>query len=557
MYTKTNCQRVIAYLLSVFMFSSVYSQSFKTFKDSLLSEKGIYFGTGISVPDINEVSPRPEGFLDSLAMYFNFITIQAGWNATEPSNGVFTWNQVDKMADYAVAHNMKAKVHSLVWWVPDHTPDWLEYNQFSGDSLNAILKRHIDSVVTHFKTKYPGLVTEYVVVNEPVCSANNSDYPCAVDGMTRDIFWTKVHKLNSTDPSDYVQLALEYADEADANVRGPKAKMFINQNSFELYNSQYFDNFYNFCSHLKEMKEPLDGVSIEGHINGAYNITAEQIYQNLKKYKDLRLLTNVSENDIVISKDQSWPPVPLDVYPPDSLSLAIQARKFRTLFSAILSLNNSTSYVLWNPWDSTNEQNEKYLNPDGSFVQPLYAGIIGSDWRPKPALRAMIAELKHNDRKVPLAYPAYLFASARGRGDVDKLGYRLESDSISIDFTFSEAGVYRISFVAAGKNSEVQVRVNGQDVSSHIKIDSDDFDKYDVYSKIDAGEQKVTLVLTNDIPFTISSITIRYAPVMGLKADQKTCAMCLARELYESHEMQDSNNHLSLISSSSFHQPFR
>src|SRR6478609_119813 len=78
-----------------------------------------------------------------------------------PNEGSFSYATADSIVNFATTNQMKVRGHTLVWH--SQNPAWL----FSGatkETLLARMKKHISSVMTHFK----GKVYAWDVVNEAI-----------------------------------------------------------------------------------------------------------------------------------------------------------------------------------------------------------------------------------------------------------------------------------------------------------------------------------------------------------------------------------------------------
>ena len=135
---------------------------------ALATKLNINFGT----PAIeSRFKKGTKWFRDTLVAEYNMTNTENAlkMNNCEPRQGVFDFTLADTIMNFAKANNMKSKGHVLVYHIP--TPYWLylrtnpnSTNKFSRAELMAIVKRHIDSVVGHYK----GRILEWDVVNETI-----------------------------------------------------------------------------------------------------------------------------------------------------------------------------------------------------------------------------------------------------------------------------------------------------------------------------------------------------------------------------------------------------
>jgi endo-1,4-beta-xylanase len=185
-----------------------------------------------------------------LSKHFNSITSgnDMKWDATEPTEGSFTFTQADAEVAFAQANNMHVRGHTLVWH--SQTPAWV-FNHADGTPLTnspddqALLtqrmQRHITTLMTHFNT-----VPVWDVVNEPI----DESQP---DGYRRSPWF------NILGPQ-YIPIALQAARAAN-----PAAKLYIND--FNTTIPAKRDFLVALARSLKSAGVPLDGIGHQMHSN--------------------------------------------------------------------------------------------------------------------------------------------------------------------------------------------------------------------------------------------------------------------------------------------------
>ncbi len=95
---------------------------------------------------------------------FNIVVAEneMKFDATEPSENRFNYNNGDKMVRYAKQNGMRVRGHALAWH--SQVPNWVNNYKNDKKKLLSVLKNHIDNVVGHWK----GQVDEWDVVNEAI-----------------------------------------------------------------------------------------------------------------------------------------------------------------------------------------------------------------------------------------------------------------------------------------------------------------------------------------------------------------------------------------------------
>ncbi len=356
-------------------------------KDALL-KKGIRFGTYLSAADITQRAPRPSNFMEVVSKYFNFYTMSVSFATVEPKQDVFDFTIPDKIVEFAISHNAKVKGHALV--LGTSLPDWVVNGNYSPDELQSILKIHVQTIVKHFKDKYPGTVTVWNVVNEAVPGGQTlkaeTSFPDA--GIKKNI-WTSIHKPNSSDPTDYMQLAFEWAREID-----PTAKLYLNENGNEYIQDPKIDRLYNVVKHLKDKGTPIDGLGFQCHLRlfTKNRYSAAALTNTMNRFADLGLETQVSEFDVQMASGivpNTSPTVPIPITNPSSADLQEQATLYKMFLSACLNSKKCTGFTVWGAWDGGSWVN---LHWKGDF-QPH---ILDSNLNVKPTYKALIDAVKSN-----------------------------------------------------------------------------------------------------------------------------------------------------------------
>ncbi|KAJ3117948.1 hypothetical protein HK100_000709 [Physocladia obscura] len=166
------------------------------------------------------------------------------WDATEPTQGVFTFTAGDAIVSFAEANGISVRGHNLVW--SSQLPSCKQYftrvtsTNWTNATLIAAMTNHITNVVTHYK----GKVIHWDVVNEPF----NGD-----GSYVSDVFY------NTIGP-EYIPIALQAARAAD-----PTVKLFINDYNLD-YSSAKLTAMVNLVTSLHARGIPIDGIGSESHL---------------------------------------------------------------------------------------------------------------------------------------------------------------------------------------------------------------------------------------------------------------------------------------------------
>ncbi|MBM2618336.1 endo-1,4-beta-xylanase [Actinoplanes sp. LDG1-06] len=261
-----------------------------------------------------------------LAKHFSSVTPGNAlkWDATEPSEGNFTYAQADPLISFAKTHDLAVRGHTLVWH--NQTPAWV-FTGADGQPMTATaedkalllerLENHIRNVAAHYGTD----IGVWDVVNE-VIDENQTD------GLRRST-WFTVTGL------DYIRTAFRVAREV-----APHAKLFINDYNTNVPAKR--DKLYALIAQLKSEGVPIDGVGHQMHINVQWPSVSDTKAM-LDKFLPLNIEQQVTEMDVSIytSNGESFPTPPAD-------RLLQQAYVYRGMFALFRQYEGEiTSVTLW------------------------------------------------------------------------------------------------------------------------------------------------------------------------------------------------------------------
>lgn len=192
----------------------------------------------------------------------------------QPSEGTFTFDNADKIADFAAANGLKLRGHTLVWH--NQTPNWF----FEGkngeladkETLLSRMKAHIDTVAGRYK----GKAYCWDVVNEAVAD-------------DADTYLRKSKWLDGVG-EEFIARAFEYAHAAD-----PDALLFYND--YNECDPAKREKIYRLVKGLKDQGVPIHGIGMQGH----YNLThpsIDLVRQAIERYASLDVVLHVTELDM-------------------------------------------------------------------------------------------------------------------------------------------------------------------------------------------------------------------------------------------------------------------
>ncbi|HEV2779989.1 MAG TPA: endo-1,4-beta-xylanase [Actinophytocola sp.] len=241
----------------------------------------------------------------------HFSSMTAGnamkWDATEPVEGQFTFTDGDVLADFAAAHGIALRGHTLVWH--SQIPAWV----FQRDGVDltdspedkALLLRRIENHIRAVAGHYADQIYAWDVVNEVVDEVEP-------DGLRRNRFY-EIAGL------DYIRTAFRVAREV-----APRAKLYLND-----FNSEYpakRAKIFNLVRQLRAEGVPVDGIGHQLHINIERQRIGE-IEKSITEFAKLGVEQQVTELDMSAYTNfvESLPAIPAD-------NIAIQGYRYRDVF---------------------------------------------------------------------------------------------------------------------------------------------------------------------------------------------------------------------------------
>ncbi|GAA4957396.1 endo-1,4-beta-xylanase [Actinoplanes utahensis] len=257
--------------------------------------KNRYFGTAVAAYKLSD-----SVYSGILNREFTSVTPEneMKWDATEPTQGTFTFTAADTIVNRAVANGQKVRGHALAWH--SQQPAWAQ--NLSGTALRNAMVNHVTRVATH----YQGKIDSWDVVNEAFADGSS--------GARRD------SNLQRTG-NDWIEVAFRAARAAD-----PAAKLCYNDYNTDGINAKS-TAVYNMVVDFKARGVPIDCVGFQSHFNPQSPLTAD--YQaNLQRFADLGVDVQITELDIEGSG-------------------SAQADSFAAVTRACLAVTRCTGITVW------------------------------------------------------------------------------------------------------------------------------------------------------------------------------------------------------------------
>jgi len=265
------------------------------------AEKGRYFGTAVNSGKLNDTV-----YGTILAREFNMVTPEneMKWDATEPSQGGFSFGNADAIVNRATSIGARMRGHTLVWH--SQLPGWVS----SASDLTTVMHNHINGVMAHYK----GKIYAWDVVNEAFADGSSG---------LRSSIWTQ--KLGNN--TGWIEDAFRTARAAD-----PAAKLCYNDYNTDDWNAAKTQGVFNMVRDFKARGVPIDCVGFQSHFNSASPVPSN--YQTtLANFAALGVDIQITELDIEGSG-------------------TAQANSYRTVVNACMAVSRCAGLTVWGIRDS-------------------------------------------------------------------------------------------------------------------------------------------------------------------------------------------------------------
>jgi endo-1,4-beta-xylanase len=261
------------------------------------AQSGRYFGTAVAAGKLGDST-----YTGILSREFNMITPEneMKWDATEPSQGQFTFTNGDRIVAQAQSNGSRVRGHNLLWHAQQ--PGWVA--GLSGSALRSAMMNHVTQVATHYK----GKIYAWDVVNEAFADGSS--------GARRD------SNLQRTG-NDWIEAAFRAARAAD-----PNAKLCYNDYNTDGVNAKS-TGVYNMVADFKARGVPIDCVGFQSHLG----TTIPGDYQaNLQRFANLGVDVQITELDVAQGSSQ--------------------ANIYATVTKACMAVSRCTGITVWGIRDS-------------------------------------------------------------------------------------------------------------------------------------------------------------------------------------------------------------
>jgi endo-1,4-beta-xylanase len=312
----------------------------------LAAKHGIELGNFAIEKRLNE---KP--YANILASQFDLALVDnvGNWHFTDadlrPSPTTYNFSHIDKVVNFAQAHDMQLQFHHFLWGEEKWLPGWLKNGNYNKQQLLNLIHDHINTV----GKRYNGKIGEWVVVNE---------------AFTRNLHTFGLHDWWADHVGDmsYIDQAYIWAHQVD-----PNAKLILNDFDNEGENN-VSDAMYTYIKGAKARGIPIDAIGMQMHIDGTHPPTKDEVIANMKRFGDLGVKVYVTEFDVNMH----------DVKASDTDKAQTEANIYYDMMRACIESKVCPSFSILGITDKETWYN--YLNLSGAMPLPF-----DEHYKPKPA----------------------------------------------------------------------------------------------------------------------------------------------------------------------------
>ena len=314
----------------------------------LAERRGLLVGAAVDARCLREDA----AYRALLAREFSAVTPEneMKFGPLRPTRDRYLFDDADAIVDFAEAHQMAVRGHTLVWH--QQLPTWLTETVSSPAEARTILADHIQTVVG----RYRGRILAWDVVNEILPT---------LPFLPKSSYW-----LRTIGP-EVVELAFRLAHEAD-----PDARLFLNE-IFADGLGWKSDRLYRLASDLLGRGVPIHGVGFQMHRAVAWPPKPGHLAANFRRFADLGLEVHITEMDVRLYRAfAEW------LLGSREPAAEASVRIYREAIEAVLAVPAIRMFATWGVTD-------RYSWIPGLTGHPDAPLLFDADYRPKPACFAV------------------------------------------------------------------------------------------------------------------------------------------------------------------------
>ena len=241
----------------------------------LAQQQGIQIGSFASLKYLRE---RPYREILSSQFEYAIVDGEPNWrfedSTLRPNRDEYDFEDLDKVFQFAEENEMPVRVQHLVWGDDKWLPDWLTKGNFTRTELLDIVKNHITTVASRYKSR----VREYSVVNEAFSRELET-------GGNKDWWGMNLGR-------EYIDKAFTWAKEAD-----PDSILILNDFGNETV-GEISNLMYDYIKDAKARGIPIDAIGMQMHMSAGNAPRTEEVVSNMQRFAALGLKIYITEFDV-------------------------------------------------------------------------------------------------------------------------------------------------------------------------------------------------------------------------------------------------------------------
>jgi endo-1,4-beta-xylanase len=229
------------------------------------------FGTAISHSLFTDQFSRTdrEKYFEILKSNFNAVVTENSlkWHSVEPSEGLYRWERVDELLEWAEGNGLPVRGHCIFWASPNRVQDWVK--ELDDRELLSAVRRRAREVTS----RYRGRIKEYDLNNEMLFERYYRER--LGDGVVKEM--------------------ADSAKEGD-----PDAVLYLNQ--WGILSGNAVDRYVAQIQGFLDQGVPVGGIGCQGHFGARMDL--QKIMSDLDKLARFELPIKVSEFDVNTSNEE-------------------------------------------------------------------------------------------------------------------------------------------------------------------------------------------------------------------------------------------------------------
>lgn len=312
---------------------------------------------------------------------------------------VMNYTMADKIVGYAQEIGIGVRGHVLVW--DAYMCDWFFREGYTNDgayvdaeTIKARVKYYIEEVITHFETKFPGVVYCWDVVNEAV-GDNDSEYAAGDARHLRTMRSGGDNIFYKIMGEDYVALSFLYAKDTVEKLQeaNPEVSITLFYNDYNTFYEEKRDAIIELVQSINtfakdengEYRILCEGVGMQSYIGGygkqagcLNKLDINKVRAAAKMFYDLGLEVHITEMAVRNYEEKRE---------------AQHADFYGTLFQAFAEMNSKepvvTNISIWGICDNPSMSKDDYSYK----MNGPYCGLFTKDYERKFAYYESIEKI--------------------------------------------------------------------------------------------------------------------------------------------------------------------